>query len=126
MNMILIGLNKGAAAHSYMVGKAYNPNIHTSDDMHYMALSIILIIVVVIVAFIYLLTGRKNKAGLTGIQVLMGKGDQKKPTKAEEQIRAINESINDSLVESLDDSFEDEETIIKGRKSSKVSRSMSM
>jgi hypothetical protein len=61
MNMILIGLNKGAAAHSYMGGKAYNPNIHTSDDMHYMALSIILIIVVVIVAFIYILTGRKNK-----------------------------------------------------------------
>jgi len=48
----------------------------------------------------------------------------KAPTKSEEQIRAINESINDSLVESLDD--EDEENDFTGRKSSKVSRSMSI
>ena len=52
--------------------------------MHYIALTIILIIVFVIVIFVYILTGRKNDKGLTGLQVLKSKRGARKPTKAEE------------------------------------------
>jgi len=57
--LIIIGLNKGAAATASFQGHAGNPNIHP-EDMHYMALTIILIIVFVIIVFVYLMTGRKN------------------------------------------------------------------
>jgi hypothetical protein len=125
-NLIIIGLNKGAHAGSYVEGHVGNPFIQP-EDSHYVALSIILIVVVVLVLFVYLLTGRKNDQGLTAIQSFKNKGG--KPSKSEQQIRAINESINDSLVESLDDnegSDEESNILSAARKSSKVSRSMSI
>ena len=81
--MIIIGINSGAEATAYFQGHAKNPRL-PRGDMHYMALSIILIIVFVVVLFVYILTGRKNDKGLTGLQVLKSKRGARKPTKAEE------------------------------------------
>ena len=122
-NLIIIGLNKGAHASSSVEGHVGNPFIRP-EDSHYVALSIILLVVVVLVVFVYLLTGRKNDQGLTAIQSFKGKGG--KPSKSEQQIRAINESINESLVESLDDNDGSDEELAAARTAAKVTRSMSI
>ena len=89
--MIIIGLNKGASAKSYIQGKVQNP-FYRPPEMHGLSLIIIMIVIVCLLVFLYLITGRRPK----------GENEPAPPKEGGN----INESVNQSLVESLDEEFD--------------------